>query len=146
MIVECPSCGKNYKVDDSLIANNGRLVQCSNCSNKWIVKKEIKIDEVERDDQNLRNNNQTNKENTISPDINGENNHVSETKKPVEKKIGFFSILIVFLISLFALFLFLETFKYQISLKWKNFDIYINNIYEIFDYMLILIKDLFKSY
>ena len=146
MIVECPSCGKNYKVDDSLIANNGRLVQCSNCNNKWIVKKEIKIDEVERDDQNLRNNNQTNKENTISPDINGENNHVSETKKPVEKKIGFFSILIVFLISLFALFLFLETFKYQISLKWKNFDIYINNIYEIFDYMLILIKDLFKSY
>ena len=146
MIVECPSCGKNYKVDDSLIANNGRLVQCSNCNNKWIVKKEIKIDEVERDNQNLTNNKQTNKENTISPDINTESNHVSETEKPLEKKIGFFSILIVFLISLFALFLFLETFKYQISLKWKNFDIYINNIYEIFDYMLILIKDLFKSY
>jgi len=146
MIVECPSCSKSYKVDDRLINNNGRLVQCSICKNKWIVKKEIKIESIEKDNFTLINSNPQVKENELGSDTVIENNDLSKIKKTTKKKIGFFNLLLVFLISLFALFLFLETFKYQISLKWKNFDIYINNIYEIFDYMLILIKDLFKSY
>ena len=41
MIVNCPSCPKKYKIDDNLIPSKGRLVQCSNCKEKWIVESVI---------------------------------------------------------------------------------------------------------
>lgn len=31
----CPNCGAQYEVDDSVIPENGRDVQCSNCGHTW---------------------------------------------------------------------------------------------------------------
>ena len=46
MILECKSCQKKFIVPDNAITNDGRLVQCSACGNKWtqfpIAKKTIK--------------------------------------------------------------------------------------------------------
>ena len=31
----CPSCGAQYEVDESVIPDGGRDVQCSNCGHAW---------------------------------------------------------------------------------------------------------------
>ena len=162
MIVNCPSCQKKYKIDDNLIPAKGRLVQCSNCKEKWFAKSEINEAEIlQINPQEINENNinpQEINENNINPqEINENNINEKEIKdeiinKPTDvvkkkkRKIGFISLLFAFLITFIGLFLFLDTFKYQISPKWKDFDLYINSVYEIFEYMLIIVKDLFNSY
>ena len=45
MILSCNSCGKKFVVPDKAITENGRLVQCGSCGNKWKqfpIKNEIK--------------------------------------------------------------------------------------------------------
>ena len=36
MIIECKSCLKKFKVNDSDILEMGRVVQCGNCSSQWL--------------------------------------------------------------------------------------------------------------
>ena len=62
------------------------------------------------------------------------------------KKVGFFSYLLIFSISLIGLFLLVETFRYQITIFFPNLENYIVYIYETLNNILIFIKDLFKSY
>ena len=35
MIIQCESCSKKFQVKDDAIPKEGRMVQCSNCSQKW---------------------------------------------------------------------------------------------------------------
>lgn len=35
MRLTCPNCGARYEIDDALIPEEGRDVQCSNCSTNW---------------------------------------------------------------------------------------------------------------
>ena len=35
MIIQCESCSKKFQVEDDAIPKEGRMVQCSNCSQKW---------------------------------------------------------------------------------------------------------------
>tara|TARA_B100001564_G_C20351600_1_gene539194 strand:+ start:130 stop:654 length:525 start_codon:yes stop_codon:yes gene_type:complete len=35
MFLSCNSCGKKFVVPDQAISENGRLVQCGSCGNKW---------------------------------------------------------------------------------------------------------------
>lgn len=47
----CPSCGAQYEVDDSVIPDGGRDVQCSNCGHAWFQRsaKQLEADsEAER--------------------------------------------------------------------------------------------------
>ncbi len=45
MIISCPECNKRFNIDQNLIPEDGRLLQCSNCMHKWhfIIKKREKI-------------------------------------------------------------------------------------------------------
>ena len=36
MIIACPYCKSNYKIEDNLISKNGRKVKCYSCANFWI--------------------------------------------------------------------------------------------------------------
>ena len=38
MRLTCPNCGAQYEVDDSLVPDGGRDVQCSNCGHAWYQK------------------------------------------------------------------------------------------------------------
>ena len=35
MIIQCESCSRKFQVTDEAIPKEGRMVQCSNCSQKW---------------------------------------------------------------------------------------------------------------
>ena len=45
MIISCPECNKRFNIDQNLIPEDGRLLQCSNCMHKWhfIIEKKEKI-------------------------------------------------------------------------------------------------------
>lgn len=48
----CPNCGAQYEVDDSVIPDNGRDVQCSNCGHTWYQRSAESItDEPEADSE-----------------------------------------------------------------------------------------------
>ena len=36
MIIACPYCKSNYKIENNLISKNGRKVKCYSCANFWI--------------------------------------------------------------------------------------------------------------
>ena len=46
MIIICPHCKSNYKLEESLISKNGRKVKCYNCANFWIQFPDGKLIEV----------------------------------------------------------------------------------------------------
>ena len=39
MIITCEKCSKSFKIQDSLIPNEGRELQCGSCNYKWFFKK-----------------------------------------------------------------------------------------------------------
>ena len=41
MIIACQNCNKKFDVDQNLIPEEGRLIQCSSCDHKWFFKNEI---------------------------------------------------------------------------------------------------------
>ena len=40
MIITCPNCNKQFKIDSSLIPDEGRDLQCGSCNNVWFYKVE----------------------------------------------------------------------------------------------------------
>ena len=38
MIIECINCNKKFELDDHLIPDTGRLLECGSCSHKWHYK------------------------------------------------------------------------------------------------------------
>ena len=35
MIIDCPCCEKKFEIDQNLIPEEGRLLQCGFCNEKW---------------------------------------------------------------------------------------------------------------
>ena len=47
MIIPCPCGEKKFEIDESLIPEKGRNLQCGSCNRKWFYKKPIKEELVE---------------------------------------------------------------------------------------------------
>lgn len=146
MIIECQNCNKKFDLEDKLIPLKGRLVQCGFCHSQWhqspnIItsspKKKV-IDKVDISKDEVKELS-INKKKKIK-------HKARDYQKFKNKNIGFFSYIFIFLISIIAFFLIAETFEYQINNIFPNFGNYIIYVYETLNNILILIKDLFKSY
>ena len=120
MIIECQNCNKKFDLEDKLIPLKGRLVQCGFCHSQWHQLPNIITSSLKK--------------------------KVIDKQEFKNKNIGFFSYIFIFLISIIAFFLIAETFEYQINNIFPNFGNYIIYVYETLNNILILIKDLFKSY
>ena len=170
MIIDCPNCNKQFKIDERLIPENGRLLQCSNCKHKWhfLI---TKVNESNQNFTNLKKNESTNnndiKEKLINPSLVDTDNNEDREKiiikktKNLEKKIkdnnlkkrifnkkysseNILNNLIIFIISIFALILILDTFKYFIADYVPILIPLLNNLYETFSDMQFFIKDLVR--
>ena len=42
MIIRCPNCNKQFKINPSLIPDNGRDLKCGSCDHVWFYKIEDK--------------------------------------------------------------------------------------------------------
>ena len=46
MIITCPNCNKKFMIDNSMIPDEGRDLQCGSCNHLWFYKIEEKNNEI----------------------------------------------------------------------------------------------------
>ena len=46
MIITCPNCNKKFKIENSLIPDEGRDLQCGSCNHIWFYNNQEKNTEV----------------------------------------------------------------------------------------------------
>ena len=46
MIITCPNCNKQFKIDNSLLPDEGRDLQCGSCNHVWFYKIDEKNNEA----------------------------------------------------------------------------------------------------
>jgi len=153
MIISCTSCNKKFEINSDLIPEKGRLVQCSKCNNTWFFTKDKEIDKTTKETKEFiigediesvveKNNEIRLTEN--SSDNNKIENKVVITGKNVKSKHKFLNLIIVFIISIIALIIILDTFKSSISLVIPNIEIILYNLYETLKDIMLFLKDLLK--
>ena len=142
MIIACPKCKKKFDIEDSLIPEKGRLLQCSSCDNKWFFKKTI---EVKKKIERISTKTKTNKIPKETEDIiieAEENNKKVENLK--KNNLPILNLLLITLISFAALIIFLDTFKIQINNLIPGFEFLLENFYETLKDFYLFTIDLIK--
>ena len=147
MIIECPKCNKKFQIDQNLIPNNGRTLQCGSCDHNWFFKfenekkvveeEEIHIDETVNDSQV-----KTSFEENIIEDENENTNNVKN--KLNESNLNYFKIILVAIISFVAFIIILDTFKNPLTSIFPNIKIILDNLYQSLHDIKLFMLDLFK--
>tara|TARA_B110001450_G_C17494820_1_gene429859 strand:+ start:118 stop:576 length:459 start_codon:yes stop_codon:yes gene_type:complete len=151
MIITCNNCQKKFEIDQGLIPENGRLLQCSSCNHKWFFKKKVdnkiektikstKNDVVTENLEKILENNEYEK----NDDYEGKTTDIikDDNNKKERKKFKILNITIVFLISFIALIILIDTFKYPISKIVPNIEFILYNLYESIKDIRLFLKDL----
>ena len=157
MIINCPSCEKNFEVDENLIPDKGRLLQCGFCNKEWYFKKsnEKKIKptmtseiSINNEDEILFNNED---EILINDQLKGSKNSKINTNKAKKNNMNFgnfifniFSYTIVLIITAVAFIIILDTFKNDLFLIFPNLELVLYNLYESIKDINLFIHDLIK--
>ena len=138
MIIGCENCNKKFEVDTNLIPDNGRLLQCSACNHKWFYKIPKISDFKLSDNQNI-------KEETENLSIENEKAEVKKKYKQISFGNIFFKLLsyiIIFIITLIAVIIVLDTFKSPLSSIFPNLELFLFNLIETLKDIKFFIKDL----
>ena len=146
MIIDCPSCKKKFEIDQNLIPEEGRLLQCGFCNEKWFFNKnktevlETKVNVKNEKVANSNNNDVNLKENEISLDDNTDNS--IKVKNNFSFSI-FLSYILVSIISFVALIILIDTFKSPLYRIFPNLELILFNLFETLKDIRLFIKDLF---
>jgi predicted Zn finger-like uncharacterized protein len=175
MIIQCKSCDKKFTVPDNAIGENGRLVQCSSCGNKWTQfpigeknKQIIKTNEKkvsEKVSKKIVDKNKKNKSTRSSgPTIYTEeylkkkhgirlSEALEETKTKYKKKenkgyvgLGFYNSIIIMIAILVFFFGTPHVTKDLIISNYPFMEIYIIYLYETLSNIQIIVKDFIANY
>ena len=172
MIISCIKCNKKFDIDDGLIPEKGRLLECSSCNHRWFFKDVISNNVVKNELSNTTNilhspSIEEKDDISIKGDLVDEeilinkepeiqvfetNNDTFKfkhfTKNNIEKnknkkkKINILNIIIVFIISFTALIILIDTFKLPISVIFPNIEFLLYNLYESIMDIKLFINDL----
>tara|TARA_A100001011_G_scaffold114937_1_gene121570 strand:+ start:93 stop:533 length:441 start_codon:yes stop_codon:yes gene_type:complete len=146
MIIVCPCGEKKFEIDQNLIPEEGRLLQCGFCDKKWFFNKDK--NEVSETKVNVKNEKVFN---SNSNDVNLEESEVSlddNTDNLIKVKNNFsFSIflsyILVSIISFIALIILIDTFKSPLYRIFPNLELILFNLFETLKDIKLFIKDLF---
>ncbi len=164
MIISCPNCNKQFKIDNSLIPDEGRDLQCGSCNHIWFYNiqeknnevlelkqeiiskhietkaenKEYKIQEKQKPDEIIKTeiNNKKKEKNSETQ------KNTTAFKKTENKGSKFFSYLIVFIISFVALIILLDTLKTPLINVFPGLEIILFNLFETLQDIKLFIIDL----
>ena len=172
MIISCIKCNKKFDIDDGLIPEKGRLLECSSCNHRWFFKDVISNNVVKNELSNTTNtphspSTEEKDDITIKADLVDEeilikkkpkiqifetNNDTFKFKsftkinieknKNKKKNINILNIIIVFIISFTALIILIDTFKLPISVIFPNIEFLLYNLYESIMDIKLFINDL----
>ena len=152
MIITCEQCDKKFEIESILIPEKGWLLQCSSCNHQWFYKKDI-LEETEivlkkKDIKSKKNEPPVEEIDNIkvfedlAPSKEKKRKHLYKSVQTENKKISFLSIVLVFIISIVALILLLDTFKSSVYLMVPNIEFVLDNLYETIKDILLFIQDL----
>ena len=161
MIITCPNCKKNFRIDHTLIPEDGRDLKCGSCDHIWLYKVEdINSKPLTLNENNDNNEIESNKAETGSNDQVEKNQPINEkdedidTKKFQEKQktiskdkskntgSKFFSYLIVFIITFVALIILLDTLKTPLINVFPVIEVILFNLFETLQDIKLFIIDL----
>jgi len=166
MIISCSNCNKQFKINPSLIPDNGRDLKCGSCNHVWFYKLEDnKTDPLPLSDNFTDKKIEDVIDNKIVDDINKSNDvslekeiddridkiedKIPEKQKPVNNKIKkntsgkFFSYLLVSIISFVALIILIDTLKVPLINVFPGLEILLFNLFEILKDIKLFIIDLY---
>ncbi len=164
MIITCPNCNKQFKIDNSLVPDEGRDLQCGSCNHIWfyniqeknndvlelkqeIISEDIETKAVNKEDK-IEEKQQS--EEIIKTEINNKKKekhsekqkYTTTLKKKENKGSKFFSYLIVFIISFVALIILLDTLKTPLINVFPGLEIILFNLFETLQDIKLFIIDL----
>ena len=164
MIITCPNCNKKFKIDNSLIPDEGRDLQCGSCNHIWFyniqeknnevleLKQEIISEDIETKNENTEDkiDEKQQPEKIIKTEINNKKKEknsekqkiITTLKKTENKGSRFFSYLIVFIISFVALIILLDTLKTPLINVFPGLEIVLFNLFETLQDIKLFIIDL----
>ena len=154
MIITCPNCNKQFKIDNSLIQDEGRDLQCGSCNHVWFYKIEEKNNEVLKLNEELFSKEietkAVKKKEKIEIEINNKKKEKTSEKQKINtvskntsnKGSVFFSYLIVLIISFVALIIFLDTLKTPLINVFPGLEIMLFNLFETLQDIKLFIIDL----
>ena len=161
MIISCPECNKRFNIDQNLIPEDGRLLQCSNCMHKWhfIIEKNEKIIEqpIKSEQIITESKNQEKKINPSQKFIPTEDETVEkklkkeqkikkkeQKRKKKDKPIKLLNMIIVIIISVAALIIIIDTFRIELSKFMPFLNPMLDSFYAIISDINLFIKDLIR--
>ena len=146
MIITCPNCNKQFKIDNSLIPDEGRDLQCGSCNHIWFYNIQEKNNEVlELKQEIISEDIETkveNKEDKIEEKNSEKQKKTTTLKKTENKGSKFFSYLVVFIISFVALIVLLDTLKTPLVNVFPGLEIILFNLFETLQDIKLFIIDL----
>ena len=161
MIISCPNCNRQFKINPSLIPDNGRDLKCGSCDHLWFYKIEDNkteplplsddFEDKEIDNKIVENINEPNDvslpKKTVGR-IDETEDNIAEKQLPTKNKIKknasskFFSYLIVLIISFVALIILIDTLKVPLINIFPGLEILLFNLFEILKDIKLFIIDL----
>jgi predicted Zn finger-like uncharacterized protein len=148
MIIVCPSCGKNFDLDENLIPDKGRLLKCGSCNQTWFFNKnkniEIKplINEVAKEKPNIQERKIRKSTSNFSANIKKGSELVKYQPKYNFTFGKFLSYIIVSIITFIAIIIVLDTFKNPLSNIFPNLELILYNLFETLRDLILFAKDL----
>ena len=149
MIIVCPSCGKNFDVDENLIPEKGRLLKCGSCNQTWFFNKNKNVEIKSPTNEFFEEERPIIKEEKI---IKSETNFSTNIKKGSELVkyqpkynftfAKFLSYIIVSIITFVAIIILLDTFKDPLSNIFPNLELVLYNLFETLRDLILFAKDL----
>ncbi len=164
MIIACPNCNTKFKIDNSLIPDEGRDLQCGSCNHIWFyniqeknnealeLKQEIISEEIESKAENKEDTIEEKQQpqEIIKTEINNKKEeknsekqeNLTTFKKTENKGSKIFSYLIVFIISFVALIILLDTLKAPLINVFPGLEVLLFNLFETLQDLKLFIIDL----
>ena len=147
MIIVCPSCGKNFNVDENLIPDKGRLLKCGSCDQTWFFNKNVSeqteplIDKPAKQKKILYKDENINKK--VSKASIKPGSELVKYKPKYNFTFGkFLSYIIVSIITFIAIMIVLDTFKSPLSNIFPNLELVLYNLFETLRDLILFAKDL----
>ena len=165
MIISCPECNKRFNIDQNLIPEDGRLLQCSNCMHKWhfiiekkekIIEQPIKSEEIITESKNQEKKINPSQEfipienETVEKELKKEQKATNKIKKKEQKRkkkdkpIKLLNMIMVIIISVAALIIIIDTFRIELSKYMPFLNPMLDSFYEIIADINSFIKDLIR--
>ena len=153
MIISCPNCKKQFKINPGLIPAKGRDLKCGSCNYVWFYKiEDNKPEPLSLNEEIIFNKDKSiifEKENKI------EKKEDKNQEKNIDKKIlnkntkkenissKFFSYLVVIIISFVSFIVLLDTLKAPLIKVFPGLEIILFNLFEIMQDIRLFIIDLY---